>query len=354
MRALLIDDSRFFIKAESVPPELSDSEAAFFASSEAEASAAWSGEAMVSAHMRFGESVLIYAGSRETVFGGYSLEELSRARLVIPASAALLALKPDGVCVLEGPSCVFAAEFSRGRAVRAGAFAVSDSSGAEQARMNAFELAGIDASSPFCVYKLLAAELKNGRVAVSAERHCGGGAEKLEASVAKKFFASAELRGGELLRASRRVFWNRAALRLAALAAALALAGLCAWQVSIWAKAAEVKNLRAHLASIEPAAKIVEKRSAEISKLSNFAGEKVRPIRTLAYLNSLRPDSVSFDSIRQTGVSEAAITGTAPSITDVKAFVDAVNASKKYSAQMTSDSSRGKTRFVVNLTGGGK
>lgn len=349
MSIILIDDCRFLIKAEDVPAELSNAEAAFFAASEADAAASWAGEPMAEAHMRAGGSVLIYTGSRGTVFGGYSDDELARARLVIPASAALCALKPDGVCVLQTGSCMSAVEFENGRAVRAGAFGFADEQDAEQARQNAFALAGIPAGAPFALYRIVSAKLKRGRVVFAAERVLDGAAEHIETAVPKKYFASAELRGAELLRASRRALAALWARRIAAACAALFAAWLCFWQVSLVLRAGDAEKSRARLSAIEPLAKQIEKRSLEISKLSNFAGAKMRPIKTLAYLNTLRPDSIAFDSVRQTGVCDVSITGTAPSITDVKAFVDAVNADKKYAAQMTSDASRGKTRFVITL-----
>ena len=88
--------------------------------------------------------------------------------------------------------------------------------------------------------------------------------------------------------------------------------------------------------------------------MSNFLGEKIRPIETLALINTMRPDSVMFERVELSSPKGIQIVGTADSITSVKTFADTINNSKKFSAQMDSDSSRGNTRFTMSISGGEK
>ena len=111
----------------------------------------------------------------------------------------------------------------------------------------------------------------------------------------------------------------------------------------------ELDNLVVELAKIEPRAKQIEAQSAEIAKLATFKGKKMRPIETLAFVNSMRPDDVFFERVTQENINSMQLAGSADSITSVKTFVDTINNSGTFSAKMDSDTSRGKTRFTITL-----
>ena len=160
----------------------------------------------------------------------------------------------------------------------------------------------------------------------------------------------------EMLKSAKKSRFVRAFCVGAVGAYALCAFFLAALGAYLLCENARLERVSAELSKLEPAAARVEAMAAEAAKLADLAGAAARPVETLAALNALRPDGVIFEKLAREGGGEISVSGGADSIVDVKKFTDALNDSEKYSAKMSGDTVRGKTRFTVSIVakGGGK
>ncbi len=361
MSVILVEDSRVFASVIAFARDFSDADAQAAARTLAELSPLCAGVDMLSACARKGGTILAYAALPDSVFGGISREELDRARLVMPASALLAAADFDGVVALVYGGGVCVAKFENGGFANAGACAVEDGDIPAAVR-GAFELAelggGEETPASVAVYKVESVGISRGTLAAELTRIGADGGVLERVSIAKKarHFASAELRNSEMLKSAKKSRFVRAFCVGAVGAYALCAFSLAALGAYLLCENARLERVSAELSKLEPAAARVEAMAAEAAKLADLAGMAARPVETLAALNALRPDGVVFEKLAREGGGAISVSGRADSIVDVKKFTDALNDSEKYSAKMSGDTVRGKTRFTVSIVakGGGK
>ena len=349
MSVILVDDSRLFVKVVEVPSELSSSDVVEFAQNEIESTPLWTPDKSFSFYQK-GTSVCLYAGSTDNIFDDISAEEISSAKLIVPASAVFCSFNLQGVCVLEDEFSVCAILFENGSIKNIASCSVLGDD-FKTAISNALLLAGIDSSVEVKRYKF--ESIKTSFNKLNATLLClddnGDTLETLSLTQKISAFATAELRDVQQLKSVRSAMVNRVVKKFFVWLVPVVVLFMIGYQGKLVLEQRELDNLVVELAKIEPRAKQIEAQSAEIAKLATFKGKKMRPIETLALVNSMRPDDVFFERVTQENINSMQLAGSADSITSVKTFVDTINNSGTFSAKMDSDTSRGKTRFTITL-----
>ena len=348
MSVILIDDSRLFLKAIDVPLELSTSDIKDFVDNEVENSALWTPD-KISAYIKKGNSLCIYIASLESVFDDINKDYLESAKLIIPASSLLCAFNLQGACFLKNDETICAVEFQDNSITKIAATSALDGN-FDLAKANALALAGIK-SEDISTYKFTSIKYKYGKIEATLSKIDSEDNIIKSFSITEKTkaFSTAELRTNEMLKEAKASFWRRIAKNLAIRSIPVFILLMTIFQISIIFDKFQLEKAIKQLEEIEPKAKKIEAQSAEIAKLASFKGKKIRPIETLALINSMRSDDIYFERIAQENVDNVSVSGSADSINSVKEFIDALNQSGSFDAKMESDTSRGKTRFTINI-----
>ena len=349
MSIALIKDSRLFAKTINIPLGISHGEVASLVENEVESSPLWAGEKSVCAYMRFADTALTYEGTLETAFADIDNNALLDSKLVIATSALLSAFELDGVCVVEFNESISVANFENGNIT---AFAACDIHfDKAKSIANALSLAGLSGVHAK-YYKLLSVFCKYRNVKIELQQFDaqGNALQTLTSTRKVSFFASAELRNDAELKNARQSKTRKVVKKLSVFAFCGFFAYLCFWQISNVLKSSEIKSMQEYYNSIAPTATKVEAKSAEISRLASLTNKKMRPIETIASINAVRPDSIIFARVSLEASGKISIEGTSDSIASVKEFVDAINNSGEFSAEMNVDTISGNTRFNINVT----
>ena len=354
MSIIFIDDSRLFAKTALAPSELSASDVDGLCAYEAESLPIFNGDKSVKSFLRLKNSAIIYVGARSRVFDDLSAQEISSAKYIVPLSAAFASLNLDGLFALETSQSITILNFENGDAKNIASCPLSTDY--NETLNNALSLAGIDNVDSIKRVRFVSAKLSGRKITISFEfLDSSGGVESVcSECIMRAKLSSAELRSLEQIKALKSAKVHCLARKILSVCAVIFVLLLFVWQGALILEKSEIRALELHFEKISPIAKRVEAQSAEIVKLSNFLGEKIRPIETLALINTMRPDSVMFERVELSSQKGLQIVGTADSITSVKTFADTINNSKQFSAQMNSDSSRGNTRFTMSISGGEK
>ena len=348
MSVILIDDSRLFLKAVDVPLELSTSDTKDFVENEVENSALWTPD-KISAYIKKGNSLCIYIASLESVFDEINKDYIESAKLIIPSSSLLCAFNLQGACILKSDETVCAVEFQDNSITKIAATSTLDGN-FDLAKANALALAGIN-TEDISTYKFTSIKYKYGKIEATLSKidEEDNIIESFSITEKIKTFLTAELRTNEMLKEAKSSFWRRIAKNLIIRSIPILILLMAIFQISIIFDKFQLEEAIKQLEKIEPKAKKIEAQSAEIAKLASFKGKKIRPIETLALINSMRSDDIYFERIAQESVDKISISGSANSINSVKEFIDALNQSGSFDAKMESDTSHGKTRFTINL-----
>ncbi len=356
MYILLIEDSRCFSKAVSTVSKLSDADIASFVMLDAESSPIWNNNRCLSAYIKAGNSSLLsYIGFKDSVFDGYLQSDLLSARLVIPASALLTFFDLNGFYLLKTRNSVCAIEFTNTIPQKIGACAISENvseSEFKEAVENAKSLAGIssDSVATFCSVDAKLLFANRAKITLSILDKNGNAKKQLCTTKKISSLYSADLRDVSMLKESQKLRFSSLLNKVMLVSALVFVFILCICQICLFLESGKIASLSAELSHIEPKAKSIEAQSAEISLLDTLSKRKTFPILQLAKINEYRPNYVILEEFKLSQSGEIYISGNSGSITLVKKFNDALVASGDYKVTFKSDTSRGKTRFSMNIS----
>ncbi len=318
---LLLSDASFVVKTIDLPAGISARDQGDFVDTSLEGFAPVSRDKLRRGFVVVDSCATVYVGVGSKIFP--QLEPPKTVELVCPSLALFVLSKPgDGFYFLKGEGSLSLLWFDGGKL--AGFWSVeSEKDGSDCLREDLLSAAGDDdVDIPqnlrgAGVFKISSPKISGRRLKFVLE--CGNSKSE-ERSVPLKAAAFADVREQDFDAMALKRRRSEAAILWAYRAVAVAFGLLFMGQYYAWSLNSSVVKLSAQLGQLQPRAKEIEKISEESARLSTFTSDKIHSVETLARLNSMRPDEISFVRFLQTSPAELELFGKSPNLAAVDDF----------------------------------